>query len=409
MKVSFFIAKKLLVSEKKSFSRFISNIAIIAITLSVSVMLVSTAIVNGFTTEIQEKIFGFWGEITVFHSGDGDISEEFPVDMSMPVFSKIKKLPEIESINPYATKAVILKTSDEMEGMVMKGVDENYNWKFLKQYLIKGKIPTISNNSISRDILISSTTANRLSVDSGQSILIYFMKKDSKLPIGRKFTISGIYNTGLDEYDQKFILGDIALIQKINKWENNRVGGIEIKLKDSKKMMEIEDKIYRTMLDQTLSSSTIKSQLPNIFEWLDLQKTNEFIILTLMIIVATFNMITALLILILDRTQMIGILKAMGAKTRVIQQIFLYKAGYIILNGLFWGNFIGLSICFIQKKFEIIKLPEKEYYLSVAPIKLDFLPILFINFGTLFICLLILLLPSFFISKIKPVQAIRFN
>lgn len=398
-----------MVAGKNTFSRFIANIAIIAITLSVSVMIVSTAIINGFTFEIQEKIFGFWGQITVFHSGDGNASEEIPVEKTLPIFSQIKKMPELESINPYATKPVILKTRDEMEGMMLKGVDENYNWNFLKKHLVVGNIPKIEDGAISREILISSTTANRLKLKVEQAVLVYFMKKGSNLPIGKKFTVSGIYNTGLDEYDQKFIIADIGLVQKVNKWEQNQVGGFELKLKDFNKMDIIEDKIYRTMLDQTLSSSTIKSQLPNIFEWLDLQKMNEFIILILMIIVATLNMVTALLILILDRTKMVGILKAVGAKTRTIQSIFLYKAAYIILNGLFWGNLIGLTICFLQKKYSIITLPEKEYYLNVAPIKIELLPILGINIGTFTICLLVLLIPSLFVSKINPVKTIRFN
>lgn len=398
-----------MVAGKNTFSRFIANIAIIAIALSVTVMIVSTAIISGFTFEIKEKIFGFWGQITVFHSGDGNGSEEIPIDKTLPIFKDIKNLPELESINPYATKAIILKTRDDMEGMMLKGIDESYNWNFLKTHLVEGSLPKIINGEMSRDILISSTTARRLKLNRGQAVLVYFMKKGSNLPIGKRFNVSGIYNTGLDEYDQKFILGDISLIQKVNKWESNQVGGFEIKLKDFNKMEIIEDKIYRTMLDQTLSSSTIKSQLPNIFEWLELQKMNEIIILILMIIVATLNMVTALLILILDRTQMIGILKAMGAKTQMIQSIFLYKAAYIILNGLFWGNLIGMGICLIQKKFGIITLPEKEYYLNVAPIKLEILPILGINLGTLIICLSVLLIPSYFVSKINPVKAIRFN
>ena len=373
------------------------------------VMIVATSMVNGFTTEITKKIFGFWGQVHVVKNEINDSFDETPISQNLPVVKKIKALEGIQSINAYATKAVILKTREEMEGIVMKGVDKDYDWTFLKQYLVAGKLPKFTSEGFSRDILISATTARRLKLEVGQSVLVYFMKKGAKVPIGRKFAVSGFYNTGLEEYDQKFALCDINLIRKVNKWSDDQVGGFEIKLDDISKMDYFGDEIYYKMIDQNLFSYTIKEEYPNIFEWLSLQRLNELIILLLMLLVAIFTMCTTLLILILDRTQMIGVLKALGANNFTIMRVFVYHAAFIVLKGMVIGNIIGYGLCLVQKYFKVIRLPEADYYLSVAPVQFTLQSFLSINLITLLMCTIMLFLPALLIANVKPLKAIRFD
>ena len=404
-----FIAKRLALGDKKSFSRFIVRIAIVAIALSVAVMIVSSCMVTGFSKEIKERIFGFWGEIHITNFESTDSYENNAIKENEVMVDKIRKAKEVKNIAPFILKACILKTKTEIEGIALKGVDKNYDWKTIQTFVQDGKLPAITNQEICKEILISKSTAKKLKLKVRYNVIAYFIRKDLAAPQGRKLKVCGIYHTGLEEYDKQFALMDIQILRELNQWQNNEVAGYEVRLHDMNKMDAFKDSIYYKYIGQSVNAQTMKEINRNIFEWLDLQKVNEYLILGFMVLVAVLNMITALIILILDRTQMIGILKSLGATNKSISKVFIYNATYIILNGLFWGNLIGITICVIQHFTGFIKLNEENYYLSVAPVYFNFFAILLINLSTLFICTLILLIPVQLISRISPMKAIRFD
>jgi len=407
MNTAWFITRRIAFGKRRSFSGFIITIAVAAVALSVAVMLITTATVNGFQNHISRKIFGFWGHIHISkYSLNSSYEDLFPVTIHQSFYPAIDTINGVKHIQVYAHKAGIIKTNDDIEGIVLKGVSTDFDWGFFNEYLVEGKVFELSDTSKSNDILISQTTAKRLHLKAGDGLAIYFVQNP---PLVRKFNISGIYKTGLEEYDEKYALIDIKHIQKLNNWEEDQVGGFEVFLDRMEDLPFFSDLIYYEIVGQDLYSQTIKEINPNIFEWLALQDMNEQVILCLMALVAIINMITALLILILERTNMIGILKALGASGWEIRKIFLFNAAYIIGWGLFIGNVLGLSICFLQHKFGFIKLPEESYYISVAPIDIDPITVATLNAGTMMICLIALIWPSYLATTINPIKAIRFK
>lgn len=405
-----FIARRLALGDNKSFSRFIIRIAIVAIALSVAVMIVSTCLVSGFSKEIKEKIFGFWGEIHITSFDNNESLESISsIKKEQVLIDKLRKANDVRNVAPFIIKAGILKTKSEIEGIALKGVDKNYDWKTIKSYIKAGNLIQFKDTTASKDILVSQTTANKLKLKVGDKVIAYFIKKELTSPIGRKFVVSGIYHTGLDEYDKQYALIDIQVLQDLNQWSRDEVAGYEVRLHDMNKMDAFKDSVYLKYVDQKVNAKTMKDINRNIFEWLDLLTFDGYLILGFMIVIAVLNMITALIILIIDRTNMIGILKSIGANNTSISKIFIYNAAYIILTGLFWGNLIGIGICVLQHFTGIIKLNEENYYLSVAPVYFNVLAILLINIGTLLICTFIMLLPTRLISRISPMKAIRFE
>lgn len=409
MKLELFIAKRLSLGDKKSFSRFIIRIAVLAIALSVAVMIISTCMVSGFSIEIKKRIFGFWGEIHITNFDNNESLDLQPVKKDEVFLDKLRKSKEVRNVAPFIVTPAILKTKTEIEGIALKGVDSSYDWKTINEYMKDGKLPAFGNEDVNKDILISKSTALKLKLKAGDRVIVYFIRSDAPAPIGRKLTVCGIYHTGLEEYDKQYALVDIRLLRQLNQWAEDDAAGYEVRLKDMNNMDAFKDSIYYKYIGQQVNAQTMKEINRNIFEWLDLQKVNEYLILAFMVIVAILNMITALIILILDRTNMIGILKSLGADNASISKIFIYNAAYIIVNGLFWGNLIGIGICLVQHFTGFIQLNEENYYLSVAPVYFNIWAILFINIGTLFICTLVLLLPVQLISRISPMKAIRFE
>ncbi|HMW12540.1 MAG: ABC transporter permease [Chitinophagales bacterium] len=404
-----FIAKRLALGDKNSFSRFIIRIAVVAIALSVTVMIVSTCMVSGFSKEIKERIFGFWGQVHITNFANNESLETMPIKKEQVLVDKIRNAKDVKNIAPFITKAGILKTKTDIEGIALKGINKEYDWKTIQSYIKQGNIIAYNDSSASKDILISQSTAKRLHLQVGDKVIAYFIRKELAAPIGRKLQVCGIFHTGLEEYDKQYALVDMELLRTLNQWQANEVAGYEIRLHDMNKMDAFKDSVYYKYVDQSVNAQTMKDINRNIFEWLDLQKVNEYLIVGFMVIVAMLNMITALIILILDRTNMIGILKALGANSKSITNIFLYNASYIILNGLFWGNLFGIGLCLLQRFTGFIKLNEENYYLSVAPVDFNIIAILLINAGTLVICTLVLLLPTQLINKISPIKAIRFE
>ncbi len=435
MNVSYFIARRVAASGQQSFSRLILRIAVAAVALSIAVMICSNALISGFKNEISNKIFGFWGHI---HITDTDINrsmlEAFPISREQPFYPYLDTVDQVEylateswlgqpverlrtteggirHIQTFAIKPGIIEAGrgegKEIEGIILKGVGQDFDWEFMQQYIKRGRALSLPDSAMGSEILISQQTSDRLQVDTGDSFIVHFVEKGEQLK--RRFEVAGVYRTGLEEYDQKFALVDIRQIQRLLGWPQNQVSGFEVFIDDIDDLIPITEYIYFEELPPDLYAETIREKLPEIFDWLDLQDINEVVILSLMVIVAIINMITALMILILERTNMIGILKALGSANWSIRKIFLYYAAYIIALGLFWGNLIGIGLCLLQDRFEFIKLSEENYYLSTAPIDLNLWPILLLNLGTLAITLAFLIIPSYLVSSISPVKAIRFK
>ena len=407
MNFEYFVAKRLFVAKKKNnrHTRPILSIAILAIALSVTVMLLSFIIVKGFKHEISNKIIGFGSHIIISSYTDNQSYESEPIIIADDVYNTISNVPEIKQTNVFATKAGIIKTKEEILGVVLKGVSSDFDWSFFKNNLIKGSIFEINDSIKSNNILISEEVSRQLSLDVGDDLIMYFIKESSRV---RRFHVKGIYNTSFSDFDKLFIMGDIRHVQNLNQWNDNQVGGLEITLNDFNKLNKINSLIY-SELDYNLNSITIKEKYPQLFDWLNLQDINVAVILILMLIVGVINMITALLILISERTRFIGILKAIGSNNWSIRTIFAYNATYLLLKGLFLGNIIAFSLALLQKEFSIIKLDPQTYYMNTIPIHFNFLDILLLNLATVFICYMVLLLATIIITNISPTKAISFK
>jgi len=374
--------------------------------LGLAVMILAIAIVKGFKSEIREKVRGFSGDIQISKLDLNTSYENTPFSMSDSSVQRIIKHEGIEFIQAIATKPGIIKTNEEIEGVVLKGVDRNYNWEYFKKILVAGKVIDFSDTLKSKkQILISKYIADRLKLKVGDDFLMYFIENSLRK---RKFQIVGIYSLGVEEVDKLFVIGDIGLVRGLNKWAASDVGGYELRVTDFDRLDQIEAGVYED-LDIELKSYTIKQYYPNIFEWLSLLDVNTQVILILMLAVAVINMISALLIMILERTNMIGILKALGNTNWQIRKIFLYNATYLIGLGLLSGNILGVGLGLFQSQTHFFTLDQASYYIDFVPVQLDVLDILFLNAGTLLISIFVLLLPSMLVTRISPLKAIRFK
>ncbi len=411
MNLEYFIARRLISGKdnKQSISAPIIKIAISAISIGLIMMLVSVATGVGLQEKIREKIAAFSGHLVIanFDENQSKVSTK-PISLQQKFYPKFATIDGISHIQAVATKAGIIRTVTAFEGIIFKGVGKDYNWTNLQEYLIAGKLPNFS-GSISNEIILSEYLANRLNLKLNDNFNTFFMKEgENKLPNIRVFKIVGIYNSGFQEFDATFVLGDIRHIQKLNHWQPNQIGNFEVFVSDFEQIEEKGNEVYKE-IPPTLNAKTIVEKYATIFDWLKLFDFNILTIIIIMIIVSTINIVVALLVLILERTQMIGILKALGASNWSIRKIFIYNATHLILRGLLWGNTIGLGLILIQKYFKIIKLPPENYYVNVVPVSLNFGYILLLNIGTIVICLLVLLIPSYIITKILPIKAIRFD
>lgn len=410
MKLEYFIAKRLITTKnyKSSISAPIIKIAIAAIAIGMIMMIVSIATGMGLQQKIRQKVSAFNGHviITNYDDNQSEVSVE-PISLHQDFYPKFKSVEGISHVQAVATKAGIIRTEKAFEGIVFKGVGKDFQWENLQEYIIKGRIPNLKAN-LNPEVIISEYLASRLQLKVGDKFNTFFMKEEGKLPNLRNFKIVGIYNSGFQEFDATYIIGDIRHIQRINKWQKDQVGAFEVFVDDFSKIKEKGEEIYAE-IPPTYNSVTIEEKYFNIFEWLKLFDFNIVVILIIMIVVATINMVVALLVLILERTQMIGILKAVGANNWSIRKIFLYNAGYLILRGLLFGNLIGIGVLLIQKYFGVIKLNPENYYVTQAPVAIDIPYIVALNLGTVLVCLLVLLIPSYIITKISPVKAIRFD
>lgn len=411
MNYELFIVKRLLQAKKykSSVSAPIIKIGMIAIALGVIVMLIAIATGLGLQKKIREKISGFNGHIQIVsYDFNASMVSVKPVSMQQDFYPEFKNIKGIKNIQVFAQKAGILKTKTDFEGVILKGVGPDYDWSFFKEYIINGKLPKYS-DTLSNNIMISKYLADALHLKIGDDARIWFVRENlNKAPKVRKFTIKAIYDSGFQEFDETYLFCDIKHIQKLNKWTDEEVGGFEVLLDDFDELNDKNVEIY-TEIPPTLQAVSIIQKYPAIFEWISLFDSNIMVIIGIMILVAGFNMITALLVLILEQTRMIGILKAMGSRNWDIRKIFLYQATYLIFKGLLWGNLIGLALLFIQKYAHVIKLNPETYYVTEAPVFINITHILLLNIGVIVLSYLMLLIPSYYITRISPVKSIKFE
>ncbi|MBK7184161.1 MAG: ABC transporter permease [Bacteroidetes bacterium] len=416
MNIERFIAKRIISGAEtgNQLSRPIVRISVLGIALGIAVMILSVAVVTGFQEEVRNKLIGFDSHIRITNYDNNVSDEPLPISSDQDFLKHLKANSEIKHIQQFAIKSGIIKTKIDNEAVLLKGIGKDYDWSFINSNLKEGKSFVVSDTGLSRNIVVSKHLADKLTLKLNDKMVVYFLTKkvdststqfEQRVKV---FYVSGIYETGFEEVDEKLVLVDIGQIQRLNYWSPEQIAGFEVTISDYEKLDALGEELD-VLVGQGLTAQTIKQINPTIFSWLDLMDMNALIILVLMVIVASINMMSALLILILERTNMIGILKAMGASNGGIQKIFLYNAAYLIGKGLLWGNLLGISIALIQLYFGIFTLDAKTYYISQIPINFSILHIVILNIGTLVCCLLMLVLPSFIVSKITPVKAIKYS
>jgi len=404
----YFIAKRILYqgAEKRVFSAPVVQISTGAIALGMVVMIVALATGNGLRQEIRHKLTGFSGDIQILHYQPGYAYEQKPLQVEPSVLAQIERLPGLRAVQPFARKAGILKHEAQFEGAVLKGVDAHYDWRYFKPYLMAGRFPQIKGSSYSEEVLISAVLSRRLRLQPGDTAAMYFVRPE-RPPLLRYFKVAGVFQTDFAEIDQNFMIGDLKQVQRLSKWEPGQVGGYELFAERPLSADALQ--ALRRLLPVELDAQTAEQLYPQIFQWVKLFDINIVIILLIMVVVAAINMCIALLTIILERTTMIGLLKALGATHRQVRRIFLTHAALLVGRGMLWGNVIGVGLCLLQMTTGVVKLDPETYYVSRVAIELNLWHIVALNAGTLVLCVLALLLPAMIITRITPVKAIRFD
>lgn len=414
MNLELFIARKIHFSKEgdRNVTSPAVRIAMIGIALGLAVMILSVAIVVGFKKEVRNKVIGFGSHIQITNFDNNSSYELTPIAVSDTLLEELHAFPGIRHVEAFATKTGILKTDSDFQGIVLKGVDTNFDWTFFQKNLKEGEIFTIHPDTMTTDVLISQYLANLLSLKAGDSFLTYFVQDDVR---ARKFHITGIYETGFVDYDRLFVIADIKQIRRLNGWDKDQVSGLELVVDNYDRLDQTAENLYfdlaekKDRIGNTYYTRSIKELNPMIFSWLDVLDINVVVILVLMLSVAGFTMISGLLIIILERTNMIGILKALGENNASIRKIFLYVSFFLIGKGMLWGNIIGISLCLIQSCFHVIKLDPSIYYLDAVPVDISLVSLLLLNTGTSLASMLMMFGPSFLITKIDPARSIRFE
>ncbi len=417
VKLAWFITYRLARTPSKAFSRLIIRIATVAIALSMAVMIITSALVKGFQQTISDKVYGFMGHVLITQLDvrkERRSMDELPLLINQPFYPGLTELEGIRHIQVFGRKAGIIKNGQDIEGIIVRGIGPDFDWNSFGNFIAEGERIDASLPDADQRIMISRSTQRRMGFDVGDELAIFFIDQSEEGKFrqrARLFVVGGIYHTGLEEYDKLFALADIRQIRRINGWSEEQAGGFEVYLDDARDPDVLQ--AYTELIDVEagpfLRVNSIRQLEPNIFDWLNLQGQNERIIMSLMMIVALINMITSLLILILERTHMIGVLKALGAGDWAVRRIFLGHAAWIIGIGLAWGNLLGLGVCLAQQEFGFLQLPEESYYVTQAPVVLEPLRLLMLNVGTLLICTVFLIVPSWLATRVNPITALRFD
>ncbi|KAA9332646.1 ABC transporter permease [Adhaeribacter soli] len=405
MNVSRYISKKITASASESFTSSVTKIAIISIAIGLAIMIVSFAILEGFRNEIQSKIFSFGAHLQITKYDTNNSLEGLPIGPNIGFSTRHNAFPEIKNIQPFARKTAIVKTEDEVLGVVLKGIDRQYDLTAMQHNLVAGRLLHFSDSGASDEIMVSKKIADQLRLDVGEEALFFFVQNPPRV---RKLKIAGIYKTGLDEFDNIYVIADIQHIRDLNDWNDTLVGGYEIILKDFRQIDRVADKVFHKM-SYDLQLQKITDEYAQLFDWLKLLKRNVVIFLVLIVFVATFNMVSTVFIMIMERTHMIGVLKALGATNYQIRKVFFYNGAKLTLKGLLWGNLIGLGFCAMQYFLKIIPLDPENYYMDTVPIHWNFGVIALLNLAVFLLTLLSILLPTALVSRINPVKAIRFD
>jgi lipoprotein-releasing system permease protein len=414
LKTGLFIARRLIFSKdiRDSLSRPIIRISVTGIALSLAVMIVSVATVTGFKNEIRRKIIGFGSHIQITNYDSNNSFETEPISRKQPSLPLLREIPGIRHIQVYATKPGIIKTRNDIQGAILKGVGSDFDWGFFRENLVEGSVFQVDDSVKTDKVLISKYMASLLKLKTGDRFAMYFINDK---PRGRSFEVSGIYQTSLVEFDKQFILADLGHVQDLNDWTSGQVSGIEILIDDYDQLDRMTKQVFSvagisfTEDGSRLRIMNVRERYPQIFDWLGLIDKNVWVLLGLMLIVSVFNMISGLLIIILDRTTMIGILKALGMGNPGVRSIFLYQSAYLMGKGLLWGNGVGVSLCLLQHYFRIIRLNPESYFLTYVPVNFDPGALVLLNLGTLIVTLVVLMLPSMVIARITPARTIRYD
>jgi len=417
MNTELFISRRLFFEKgnKKFLSYRIIKIALAGIALGLAVMIISVAVITGFKKEIREKVIGFGSHLQVVNFDNNNSYETQPVSKKQSFLTELKTIDGVSSVNVFATKPGMIKTDKYIQGIVFKGVDMEYDWQFFRENLVKGRLPELNDSVRSEEILLSEQVSDLLEVGTGDKVVLFFINENESTPRILQLTITGLYRTSLEEFDNIFVIGDLKQIRRLNGWEEDQVSGFEINISDFNRISEMENKIRNTVIDYSVKNdaifrtTNITREYPQIFDWLSILDMNVWIILILMALVAGFNMISGLLVIILERSKMIGVLKAMGSPDWSIRKVFLYLSVFLTSRGMLWGNIIGISFIIIQNTFNIFKLNPATYYVDVVPVNFSLLHLLLLNAGTVLATTLMLVLPSYLISKISPDKTIRFD
>src|SRR5690554_3120749 len=417
MSIELFIARKLFFekSSRKLLSQNIIRIALVGIALGLAVMIISVAVITGFKNEIRNKVIGFGSHIQVINFDSSNSYETRPVSRNQHFIDTLQQLKDVRHVQVFATKPGMIKTDEYIQGIVFKGVDTSYDWSFFRQNMAEGNLPALNDSVRSDQILISEQVADLLEVKIGDRVVLYFVNEDENLPRMLQLTISGLYRTSLEEFDNLFVIGDLQQIQRLNNWKSDQVSGFEISINHFNRIDDIEQHVRNTVLnysvenDAILRTTTITREYPQIFDWLSILDMNVWVILILMALVAGFNMISGLLVLILERSKMIGILKALGSPNWSIRKVFLYLSAFLTSQKLLWGNLVGIGFIVIQHFFEPVKLNPTTYYVDVVPVNFSIVHLILLNIGTIAATILMLVVPSYLVSKISPEKTIRFD
>lgn len=417
MNIELFISRRLFFD--KTNTRFLSQriirIALFGIALGLVVMIISIAVITGFKKEIRNKVIGFGSHIQIVNFDSNNSYETQPFSQNQPFLNELKTIQGIETVQVFGTKPGMIKTDEYIQGIVFKGVDTKYNWSFFQENIVDGQIPQLNDSNRVNEIILSEQVSKLLHLKVNDLAVVYFINEDETIPRILQLKICGIYRTSLEEFDNIFIVGDIKQIQRLNNWNSDDISGFEVVINDFDKIDEIEQEVRNTVIDYSqentaiLRTNSITRQYPQIFDWLAILDMNVWVILILMVVVAGFNMISGLLVLILERSTMIGVLKALGSPSWSIRKVFLYLSAFLISRGLLWGNLIGVSLIVIQKVFKVIHLNPTTYYVNVVPVNFSILHLLLLNAGSIIAITVLLVIPSYLVSKISPEKTIRFD